>query len=233
MFASRIRRTLLGGVLASSLAFSGAAAFAQEAATPEDDDAAEIERRLTINDPDGQSVGFAVLTDDGSEVTVRVSNTGDSGLEAGDYGVHIHEFGSCDSDNAYEAAGDHFNPHDTMHGAPEDEESHAGDLGNLTVEENGTYDHEITRDDLTLEAGAEASLNTEDGAALLIHSGPDDLETDPDGDAGEPMACGVIYPMEAGPGAPATPAATPEMPEATPEVDDMEATPEVEATPED
>lgn len=235
MFASSIRRALLGGVLASSLALSGSAAFAQDAATPETDDAAEIERRLTINNAEGQSVGFAVITDSGSDVTVSVSNTSDSGLEAGDYGIHIHEFGSCLSDNSYEAAGGHFNPHDVAHGGPEDEESHAGDLGNLTVEDDGTFELEVTRDDLTLEPDAEASLNTENGAAILIHSEADDLETDPDGDSGDPMACGVIYPMASGPGAPATPAATLEAPDATPEMDEMEmdATPEVEATPED
>jgi Cu-Zn family superoxide dismutase len=113
----------------------------------------------------------------------------------------------------YESAGGHFNPTDAAHGAPEDEGSHAGDLGNFTVEDDGTFTFEITTDKITLAPGAENSLDDEDGSALVIHEGTDDLMTDPSGESGGRVGCGIIFKSTV----PAAPAASPvASPEASP-----------------
>jgi Cu-Zn family superoxide dismutase len=112
----------------------------------------------------------------------------------------------CDpsGETAFQSAGGHFNPTDASHGGPDDEDSHAGDLGNLTVDDNGAFEFEITTDRVTLDPEAENSLADQDGGALVIHAGADDLKTDPSGESGERLICGVIFPAMEG-----TPEATP------------------------
>jgi Cu-Zn family superoxide dismutase len=163
------------------------------------------------------SASFAE-TPEGVTVTMQSTSEGDgSGLEPGFHGIHIHETGDCDpsGDTPYASAGGHFNPTGATHGAPDDADSHAGDLGNLEVDEAGTFGLQVTTGKVTLTPGAENSLADEDGSAIIIHAGEDDLETDPSGESGERIACGVIFPA---PGAAATPAAdgSDATPEATP-----------------
>lgn len=197
-----VRSRLMTGILASALTLGGGTALAQDAspeASPEQD-----EILVSLQNADGEPVANASLieTDDG--VAIAVTAGDDTGLEPGEHGFHIHETGLCEA--PFESAGGHFNPTDASHGDIDDDESHAGDLGNLTVEDDGTIQFEITTDKITLQEGEDNSLADDDGSALLIHAGEDDLESDPSGESGDRLVCGVIFP----PADSGTPVATPE-----------------------
>lgn len=210
-----IRSRLAAGLLASTLVVGGGAALAQEA-TPGTSEIVTVD----LMNADGALVGTASFAESAAGVTITVQSTsqGDgSGIEAGLHGIHIHETGDCDpsGDMPFESAGGHFNPTGAPHGGPDDTESHAGDLGNLEVEEGGIFGFEITTGKVTLAPGAENSLADEDGSSILIHANEDDLQTDPSGESGERIACGVIFAAAGGMGTPAadgsdaTPEATP------------------------
>jgi Cu-Zn family superoxide dismutase len=158
---------------------------------------------IAIRDVNGTDVGSVTFTegDDGA-VTVEVEV---SGLPAGEHGLHVHETGRCEpaGDEPFASAGDHFNPTGTHHGGPpatagmggtpEASAGHAGDLGNITVAADGTGSAVVETDRLTLSIGP-TTLQDTDGSALVIHADPDDLATDPSGNSGTPIACGVIFP---------------------------------------
>lgn len=203
MFRSpRIGRSIIGGIMASSLLLGGSAlTFAQDG-TPEGSPGAEpveeappLKAQLTLTDVNGQPVGFAAIEEADGGVTVTVANSSDSGLAPGEHGIHIHETGTCDpsGEEPFSSAGEHFNPTESMHGGPDTETRHGGDLGNVTVNEDGTIVFEATVEGLSLEEGVENSLADGDGSALLIHADPDDLETDPSGESGGRIACGIIF----------------------------------------
>lgn len=108
------------------------------------------------------------------------------GLEDGNNGFHIHEFGDCSAPDA-SSAGGHFNPEDEPHGGPDDEERHVGDMGNI----EGSEDEISTRsyEDEVLNLNGPNSII---GHAVVIHAEEDDLESQPTGDAGDRLGCGVI-----------------------------------------
>lgn len=161
-------------------------------------DAEETEGRLSsaradLESPQGSPV----------EGTVELMKRGDSvmiaaevrGLEPGRHGLHIHETGEC-IPPSYDSAGSHFNPTGVEHGAPNDPVHHAGDLGNLEVGEDGVATLRIERSDLALDESERSVL----GRAVIVHAQPDDMETQPSGNAGDPIACGVIRPQGDGTG---------------------------------
>jgi Cu-Zn family superoxide dismutase len=177
---------------------------------------------VVINDVSGEEVGTAQFVESDDAVTVTVEVTG---IPQGDHGIHIHETGLCEpsGDQPFSSAGGHFNPTGADHGGPPDMTTaalegtpegtpepltgHAGDLGNITVGENGLGSLVVTTDRFTLSPG-EATLFDEDGSAIVIHADPDDLTTDPSGNSGARIACGVIVPaMEGGTPAAASPQA--------------------------
>jgi Cu-Zn family superoxide dismutase len=146
---------------------------------------------------DGVPVATATLTEDDAGVTINVENTDDSGLAPGEHGIHVHETGSCtptEGDMPFDDAGGHFNPTNADHGGPDSPEHHAGDLGNLTVNDDGSIAFEFTSTDITLAAGSDNSLNDMDGSALVIHQDADDLTSQPSGESHGRVACGVIHP---------------------------------------
>lgn len=108
------------------------------------------------------------------------------GLSPGQHGFHIHAQGDCSAPDA-SSAGGHFNPTDAEHGAPDDETHHAGDLGNIEADATGRVMLDREFPFLTL-SGENGIL----GKAVVVHAGQDDLESQPAGDSGPRVACGVI-----------------------------------------
>lgn len=143
---------------------------------------------VTLIDNDEQEVAVATLTEDENGVNIEL--TGEN-LEPGEHGFHIHDNGACEAPD-FDSAGDHYNPTDANHGFDDPDGPHAGDLENIEVSEDGTISTEVTADMVTLEVDAENTLFTDDGTSLVIHSDADDYESQPSGDAGDPVACGVI-----------------------------------------
>jgi Cu-Zn family superoxide dismutase len=145
---------------------------------------------VPLIDANGDAVGLATFTENADGVTVHLLV---QGLSPGEHGWHLHEFGVCDpnSDEPFSSAGGHWNPTAQPHGAPDADEHHVGDFGNLVASADGLADVEITTADFTFEAG-QTSVFDEDGTAIVVHEGPDDLGTQPSGDSGPRYACGVV-----------------------------------------
>ncbi len=140
-----------------------------------------------LRDPAGAAVGWARFTEDATgilHVNVQVR-----GLPEGLHGIHIHAIGQCSP--TFAAAGGHHNPLGNTHGLDSPTGAHAGDLPNLVVNVAGNGHLDTTSDRATLSAGT-VSLFDADGSALIIHAGPDDQVTDPTGNSGGRIACGVI-----------------------------------------
>ena len=132
-------------------------------------------------------IGEAQFTEDGNGV-VHV-NVHVEGLSPGEHGIHIHAIGACSP--TFAAAGGHHNPLGHQHGLDNPLGPHAGDLEPLIVSTNGVGHLNTTTDLATLSPGA-TSVFDADGSALVIHLLPDDQVTDPTGDSGARIACGVI-----------------------------------------
>jgi superoxide dismutase, Cu-Zn family len=111
----------------------------------------------------------------------------------GKHGFHIHEFGDCTAPDG-KSAGDHFAPRGHPHGAPDRDPHHAGDLGNVVADGSGRAHVEMTLDDVSLTTGADAIA----GRAVIVHAKEDDLRSQPSGNAGDRVACGVIGVTQAG-----------------------------------
>ncbi len=140
-----------------------------------------------LKTPTGQSVGAARFTQAGNVVHIVLEVRG---LPPGRHAVHVHAVGKCDPP-AFESAGDHFNPLNREHGALNPRGSHAGDLPNLTVAPDGAGRMETATEQLTLGTGP-TSLWDADGSAIVVHASADDFKTDPTGNAGGRIACGVL-----------------------------------------
>lgn len=153
----------------------------------------EIEVRKVVQEPDVKSavaevhpVGDSGVTgtvyydvvDGGVEVRAEIS-----GLEPGKHGFHIHQYGDCTAEDGTSAGG-HFNPAEHQHSGPEDVMRHMGDMGNITADEDGNADLQYV--------DAEIMMDMIIGRGIIVHSGEDDLTTQPTGAAGARLGCGVI-----------------------------------------
>lgn len=132
---------------------------------------------------DGTAAGSATATPTADGLAITVSVTG---IPAGPHGVHVHMTGKCEGPK-FESAGAHWNPGSTEHGLDNPKGQHAGDMPNLTVADDGTGSLNYT-----LKGGTMAQLLDADGAAFMIHAKEDDQKTDPSGNSGDRIACGVF-----------------------------------------
>ena len=161
-------------VLLASIAF--AAATLQTAGAAE-------QAMAKLKNPKGESVGEVKLmqTPHGTLLHARFSN-----LPPGAHAFHVHTVGKCEP--PFKSAGGHFNPGGKKHGFLAADGLHAGDMPNIHVPASGSLEIEVLNTLLKLDS----SLFDADGAAIVLHAGPDDYKTDPAGAAGARIACGVI-----------------------------------------
>jgi Cu-Zn family superoxide dismutase len=173
-----IRTALLAGTIAGALM---APAFAQQEMTP-------------------TGTASATLAGEGIEGTVTFTETPTgiliveiqaTGVPEGPHGVHFHETGSCDAEGGHESAGGHV-AGESQHGVLNPEGPHPGDLPNVHVQQDGVLHAEFFVHDLTIAGDGDNALMDDDGAAFILHAGADDYTTDPAGDSGDRIACGVI-----------------------------------------
>lgn len=134
----------------------------------------------------GSNVSGTVMFEEILEGTVRVT-VDLKGVPEGVHGFHVHEFGSCNSDDG-SSAGGHFNPVGTPHAGPGDMMRHAGDMGNLVAGPDGTIRTSLTFTSFTLSPGVTSAA----GLAVILHASRDDLTSQPTGDAGGRIACGIV-----------------------------------------
>lgn len=146
--------------------------------------AQEAGATAVLLDQSGTNLGTLTLTDMDGGVRVMGELTG---VPNGDHGFHIHETGACDAATKFESAGAHFEPGEKKHGTENPEGPHAGDLMNVTADDDGKASVDLRNANVTL-----AQLMDADGAALVLHEAADDYKTDPAGNSGDRFACGVI-----------------------------------------
>ena len=139
-----------------------------------------------LKDSSGKAVGDVDLIQTPAGVLIKLQI---KGLPAGEHAFHVHAVGKCEA--PFESAGGHFNPGNHHHGMMAGE-GHAGDMPNLHVPQNGDLSVEVVNSAVTLEQGKPNSLFDSDGSSLVIHAKADDYKSDPAGNAGDRIACGVI-----------------------------------------
>ncbi|HSN16451.1 MAG TPA: superoxide dismutase family protein [Anaeromyxobacteraceae bacterium] len=143
--------------------------------------------KAVIHDAEGKELGAATFTPTRGGVKVHVEL---AGLAPGNHGIHVHAAGKCEGPD-FKSAGGHFNPRGKQHGLRNPAGAHAGDLANLEVGKDGKARQTFVARGATLGEG-EGSLLGPEGTALVIHADADDEMTDPAGNSGARIACGVI-----------------------------------------
>jgi superoxide dismutase, Cu-Zn family len=148
--------------------------------------AAPSPKTVVVKDQQGKTVGTVLLLDTPHGLLLRGTL---NGLPPGTHAIHFHEIGKCEP--PFKSSGGHYNPGKKAHGMLDPGGLHAGDLPNLVIPKNGKLDFELFAMELTLADGPNTVLDA-DGTALVIHAKADDYKSQPAGDAGDRIACGVI-----------------------------------------
>jgi Cu-Zn family superoxide dismutase len=170
-FANRLK---MAATAAALIAMLGSPAVAQSA-------------KAALKDTSGKDVGSAELTQTPAGVLIKLTV---KGLPPGDHAFHIHAVGKCEP--PFDSAGAHFNPAGKKHGLMAADGPHAGDMPNLHIPASGELAVELLNTNVTLEKGKPNSVFDTDGSAVIVHAGVDDYKTDPTGNAGGRIGCGVI-----------------------------------------
>jgi Cu-Zn family superoxide dismutase len=169
-----VNRLKMAGTAAVLIGLLGSPALGQSA-------------KAALKDTAGKDVGSAELTQTPGGVLIKLSV---KGLPSGDHAFHIHAVGKCEP--PFDSAGGHFNPGSKKHGLMAADGPHAGDMPNLHIPSNGELAVELLNTGVTLDKGKPNSVFDTDGSAVVVHAGLDDYKTDPTGNAGGRIACGII-----------------------------------------
>ncbi len=182
-----MRQIIQVAAFAVCCAGAAAAQTPPPAGTSGREDPSAMTARAALKDAKGASIGDATLRETPHGVLLQVElRNAPAGVRA----FHIHENGTCTAPT-FETAGGHWSPDGKAHGFLENRGPHAGDLPNIHVAQDGKLSFELLVKDATLSPGPR-SLFDADGSALVMHASADDYESQPSGDAGDRLACGVV-----------------------------------------